>query len=87
MRQGGEMIQPEKKTIEEIAAMSGTERSRYLLLLPNDERQAIDEEELLNAIDAATVQMLINNLNAKTDNSWRVSTCGNNTQPQDSRKN
>jgi len=69
MRQGGEMIQPEKKTIEEIAAMSGTERSRYLLLLPNDERQAIDEEELLNAIDAATVQMLINNLNAKTDNS------------------
>ena len=68
MRQGGEMIQPEKKTIEEIAAMSGTERSRYLLLLPNDERQAIDEEELLNAIDAATVQMLISNLNAKTDN-------------------
>ena len=63
------MIQPEKKTIEEIAAMSGTERSRYLLLLPNDERQAIDEEELLNAIDAATVQMLINNLNAKTENS------------------
>ena len=36
--------------------------------LPNDERQAIDEEELLNAIDAATVQMLISNLNAKTDN-------------------
>ena len=68
MRQGDEMIQPEKKTIEEIAAMSGTERSRYLLLLPNDERQAIDEEELLNAIDAATVQMLINNLNAKTEN-------------------
>jgi len=68
MRQGGEMIQLEKKTIEQIAAMSGTERSRYLLLLPNDERQAIDEEELLNAIDAATVQMLINNLNAKTDN-------------------
>jgi len=69
MRQGGEMIQLEKKTIEQIAAMSGTERSRYLLLLPNDERQAIDEEELLNAIDAATVQMLINNLNAKTENS------------------
>jgi len=68
MRQGDEMIQPEKKTIEEIAAMSGTERSRYLLLLPDDERQAIDEEELLNAIDAATVQMLINNLNAKTEN-------------------
>jgi len=68
MRQGGGMIQLEKKTIEQIAAMSGTERSRYLLLLPNDERQAIDEEELLNAIDAATVQMLINNLNAKTDN-------------------
>jgi len=68
MRQGGEMIQLEKKTIEQIAAMSGTERSRYLLLLPNDERQAIDEEELLNAIDAATVQMLINNLNAKTEN-------------------
>ena len=68
MRQGDEMIQPEKKTIEEIAAMTGTERSRYLLLLPNDERQAIDEEELLNAIDAATVQMLINNLNAKTEN-------------------
>jgi len=62
------MIQPEKKTIEEIAAMSGTERSRYLLLLPDDERQAIDEEELLNAIDDATVQMLINNLNAKTEN-------------------
>ena len=62
------MIQPEKKTIEEIAAMTGTERSRYLLLLPDDERQAIDEEELLNAIDDATVQMLINNLNAKTEN-------------------
>ena len=86
MRQGDEMIQPEKKTIEEIAAMSGTERSRYLLLLPDDERQAIDEEELLNAIDAATVQMLINNLNAKTENAWRVSTFGNNTQPQDSCK-
>jgi hypothetical protein len=69
MREGGEMKQPEKKTIEEIATMSGTERSRYLLLLPNDERQAIDEEELLNAIDAATVQMLINNLDAKTENS------------------
>lgn len=74
MRQGGEMIQPEKKTIEEIAAMSGPERSKYLLLLPNDERQAIDEEELLNAIDAATVQMLINSLNAKTENAWRAST-------------
>ena len=69
MRQGSEMIQPEKKTIEEIAAMSGTERTRYLISLPNDERQAIDEEELLNAIDAATVEMLINNLNAETDNS------------------
>ena len=63
------MIQLERKTIEEIAVMSGTERGRYLLSLPNDERQAIDEEELLNAIDAATVQMLINNLNAKTENS------------------
>ena len=47
--------------------MSGTERSRYLLSLPNDERQAIDEEELLHAIDAATLQMLIRNLNAETD--------------------
>jgi hypothetical protein len=69
MKQGGKMIQPEKKTIEEIAAMSGPERSRYLLSLPNEERQAIDEEELLHAIDAMTVQMLTNNLDAETDNS------------------
>lgn len=71
MRQGDEMIQPEKKTIEEIAGMSGTERTRYLTSLPSDERQAIDEEELLNAIDAATVQMLINNLNAETETTSR----------------
>jgi hypothetical protein len=64
---GGKMTQPEKKTIEQIAAMSGTERSRYLLSLPNDERQAIDEEELLKAIDIATVQMLIDGMNAETD--------------------
>ena len=64
---GGEMTQPEKKTIEQIAAMSGAERSRYLLSLPNDERQAIDEEELLKAIDIATVQMLIDGMNAETD--------------------
>lgn len=61
------MIQPEKKTIEAIAAMSGTERSRYLLSLPNDERQALDEEELLQAIDSVTVQMLRDNLNAETE--------------------
>lgn len=61
------MIQPEKKTIEEIAAMSGTERSRYLRSLPNDERQAMDEEQLLQAIDTVTVQMLRDNLNAETD--------------------
>ena len=68
MRQGDQMIQTEKKTIKEIAAMSGMERSSYLLSLSNDERQAIDERELLKAIDIATVQMLIVNLNAETDN-------------------
>ena len=34
---------------------------------PNDERQAIDEEKLLKAIDTATVQMLKDDLNAETD--------------------
>ena len=62
------MTHPQKKTIEEIAAMSGIERSRYLLSLSNDERQAINERELLKAIDIATVQMLIVNLNAETEN-------------------
>ena len=62
------MTQPQKKTIEEIARMSGTERSRYLLSLSNNERQAINERELLKAIDIATVQMLIVNLNGETDN-------------------
>ena len=61
------MTESEKKTIEQIAAMSGTERSRYLLSLPNDERRAIDEEKLLKAIDTATVQMLKDHLNAETD--------------------
>lgn len=64
---GGKMTQSEKKTIEQIAAMSGAERSRYLLSLPNDERQAIDEKKLLKAIDTATVQMLKDDLNAETD--------------------
>jgi hypothetical protein len=64
---GGKMTQPKKKTIEQIAAMSGAERSRYLLSLPNEERQAIDEEKLLKAIDTATVQMLKDDLNAETD--------------------
>ena len=64
------MTQREKKTLEQIAAMSGAERSRYLLLLSNDERQAIDEEELLKAIDIVTVQMLMEGMNAETnDNS------------------
>lgn len=56
------MTQPEKKTIKEIAQMSSTERSRYLLSLSNDELQAIDERELLNAIDAATVKMLADSI-------------------------
>jgi hypothetical protein len=64
---GGEMTQPEKKTIEQIAAMSGAERSRYLRSLSHDERQAINAEKLLKAIDTATVQMLKDDLNAETD--------------------
>lgn len=67
-KKAAKMTHPQKKTIEQIAAMSGTERSRYLLSLSNDERQAINERELLKAIDIATVQMLIVNLNAETEN-------------------
>lgn len=56
------MTQPEKKTIEEIAAMSAMERNAYFLSLSYEERKAINERELLKAIDAVTVKMLADSL-------------------------
>ena len=56
------MTQPEKKTIEEIAAMSAMERNAYFLSLSYEERKAINERELLIAIDAVTAKMIADSL-------------------------
>lgn len=61
------MTQPEKKTIEEIAAMSAMERNAYFLSLSYEERKAINERELLKAIDAVTVKMLADSLHKNVE--------------------
>ncbi len=54
----------EKKTVEQIAEMSGTERRKYLLSLTPAERAEINNDELLKARGAAIFQKKVDNINA-----------------------
>ena len=54
-----------KKTIEQVAEMSGTELSIYLLTLTPAERVEINNDELLKARGAAILQKLVANTNAQ----------------------
>ena len=53
----------EKKTIEQIAEMTGAERRKYLLALTPAERAEINNAELLKAVNAATLKKMVENLN------------------------
>ena len=53
-----------KKTIEQIAEMSGTELRVYLLTLTPAERAKINNDELLKARGAAILQKKMDNIDA-----------------------
>lgn len=57
-----------KKTIKELAAMSGEELRAYFLSLPEAERKALDEE-LSQALEVVTSKNLVDNLYKSTNNS------------------
>jgi hypothetical protein len=54
----------EKKTITELAAMSGEELRAYWVSLPQAEQEAFDEE-LNKALELTTSKYLVNNLPKK----------------------
>ena len=53
-----------KKTIEQVAEMSGTELKVYLLTLTPADRAKINNDELLKARGAAILKKKVDNLNA-----------------------
>jgi len=53
-----------KKTIEQVAEMSGTELKVYLLTLTPADRAKINNDELLKARGAAILKRKVDNLNA-----------------------
>lgn len=53
-----------KKTVEQVAAMSATELTVYLLTLTPAERAKINNDELLKARGAAIFQKKVDNINA-----------------------
>jgi len=53
-----------KKTIEQVAEMSATELSIYLLTLTPADRAKINNDELLKARGAAILKRKVDNLNA-----------------------
>jgi len=53
-----------KKTIEQVAEMSATELSIYLLTLTPANRAQINNDELLKARGAAILKRKVDNLNA-----------------------
>ena len=57
-----------KKTIPELAAMSGEELRAYLLSLPEAEQKALDEE-LSKALEVTTSKHLVDNLHKNSNNS------------------
>ena len=57
-----------KKTITELAAMSGEELQAYLVSLPKAEQEAFDEE-LNKALEVTTSKHLVNDLHKNTNNS------------------
>ena len=58
----------EKKTITELAAMSGDELQSYFLSLPKAEQEAFDEE-LNEALELTTSKHLVENPHRNTNNS------------------
>jgi len=63
----------EKKTITELAAMSGEELRAYWVSLPQTEQEAFNEE-LNKALELTTSKYLVDNLPKNTNNSWHLST-------------
>jgi hypothetical protein len=58
----------EKKTITELAAMSGEELRAYWASLPQTEQEAFNEE-LNKALELTTSKYLVDNLPKNTNNS------------------
>jgi hypothetical protein len=58
----------EKKTITELAKMSGEELRAYWVSLPEAEREAFDEE-LNEALELTTSKHLVDNPHNNTNNS------------------
>jgi len=58
----------EKKTITELAAMSGEELRAYWVSLPQEKQEAFDEE-LNKALELTTSKHLVDNLPKNTTNS------------------
>ena len=58
----------EKKTITELAAMSGEELRAYWVSLPRAEQEAFDEE-LNKALELTTSKYLVDNLTKNTNHS------------------
>ena len=57
-----------KKTITELAAMSGEELQAYLVSLPKAEQEAFDEE-LNKALEVTTSKHLVDDLHKNANNS------------------
>ena len=57
----------DKKTITELAMMSGEELRAYLVSLPEVEREAFDEE-LNKAVEVTTSKHLADNLHKNNNN-------------------